>query len=102
MSQDQGKRLLSLGSECTIFSATALREQLLAAIGNANDVEIDLSQVTEIDSAGVQLLIAAKKEAVAQGKSLQLVGHSPCVLEVLDLLDLAAHLGDPVLLHSRA
>ena len=101
MPQAADRHTISLGNDCTIFAATALCEQMLALIADADDIEIDLARVTDIDSAGIQLMIAAKKEAAVHNKTLRFVGHSPCVVELLDLLDLTAHLGDPVLLHSR-
>ena len=85
-----------------IFAAIEIRARLLAALDQADDIEVDLSQVTEADSAGVQLMVAAKAEDGARGKALRFVGHSPAVLDVLDLCDLTAHLGDPVLIRSRA
>ena len=93
---------IALASDATIVNAVAMHAQLLAALGSASDIEVDLSQVTEIDSAGLQLLISAKQEAAVLQKRLSFAGHSPAVLETLDLCDLSAHFGDPVLLHGRA
>jgi len=50
----------------------------------------------------VQLLMLAKREANAAGRTLRLVGHSRAVLEAFELLDLAGHFGDPILLASAA
>ena len=60
--------------------------------------EIDLSGVTEIDTSGVQLLMLAKKEALAAQRELRLVGHSPAVLEVFELLNVAAYFSDPLVM----
>ena len=54
--------------------------------------------MSEIDSAGVQLLMLAKREAQARGGELHLCGHSPAVLDVFELLDLAAFFGDPLVM----
>lgn len=92
-------RKIELAGELGISAAAAVREQLLAALGDhATEIEVDLARVTEIDSAGVQLMVAAKQEAAARGKTLHFSAHSAAVVEVLDLLDLIAHFGDPVLL----
>lgn len=91
---------LTLVGELTIFTAAASREQMLAALAAADEIEMDLSQVSEIDSAGLQLLVAAKREAALHGKVLHFSGHSAAVLDALDLTDLSAHFGDPVLIHS--
>uniref|UniRef100_UPI00051C7B7F STAS domain-containing protein n=1 Tax=Aeromonas finlandensis TaxID=1543375 RepID=UPI00051C7B7F len=54
--------------------------------------------VSEIDSAGLQLLLVAKKTALQQGSSLALVWHSNAVLELLELCQLSAFFGDPTLI----
>lgn len=56
-------------------------------------IELDLSEVSELDSAGVQLLLVADKTAKASGKELQLVGQSEVVVRVLELLRLQTHFG---------
>jgi len=92
---------LALEGELSIFTVALVKERLLAALNGADAVEVDLSRINEIDSAGVQLLVAAKTEAQAQGKNLGLVHHAPVVLEILDLCDLSGYFGDPVLISSR-
>ena len=86
---------LALDGEMTIYRATELAETLKAALAaHPGGLDIDLSEVTEIDSAGVQLLMAAKRAAVAAGAVLTLHGHSAPVLDVFERLDLAAFFGD--------
>ena len=102
MAKKQSAERVVLAGEFTIFSAAAICSQLLTALDAAKEIEVDLAQVTEIDSAGIQIMVAAKREAVARNKNLHFSGHSPAVLDTLDLTDLSAHFGDPVLLHSRA
>jgi anti-sigma B factor antagonist len=89
--------LLAIEGELTIYRAAELCETLKTALAAADELEVNLAGVTEMDSAGVQLLMAAKKSAQASQRSLRLVSHSPAVLEVFEMLDLAAHFGDPLL-----
>jgi anti-anti-sigma factor len=84
---DQPTRM-ALEGELGIFTAAATRERLLDALASATDVEIDLSRITEIDSAGVQLMLAAHKEAAALGKRLRFVDCSPVVHDVVALCGL--------------
>lgn len=87
---------LALDGELTIYRAAELREELLAALPVApTSMEIDLAQVSEVDSAGVQLLIAARRAAQAQGAAFALVDPSAAVREVLDLFNLCAELELP-------
>lgn len=88
---------LRIEGELTIFRAMELKPVLLA---EPLPQEIDLAGVTEIDTAGVQLLLLAKKMALAQQRELHLVGHSPAVMEVFELLNVAAFFGDPLVMAS--
>lgn len=89
---------LQLQGELTIYRAEELKPVLLAALADANPLVIDLSEVTELDTAGVQLLMLIKKTAQLQQRELQLVRHSPAVTEVFERLNLAAFFDDPLLL----
>jgi anti-sigma B factor antagonist len=88
--------------EMTIYCAAELKPALLAALGQSDEIEIDLSNISELDTSGVQLLMLMKREAVAAGKALSLSGHSPAVLEVFELLGLGAWFGDPQVLPAGA
>lgn len=84
--------------EMTIYSAAELKPVLLDALNQSDEIEIDLSGVSELDTSGVQLLMLMKREAAAAGKALKLAGHSPAVLEVFELLGLGSWFGDPQVL----
>jgi len=88
--------------EMTIYSAAELKPALLEAMGQSDEIEIDLSSVSEMDTSGVQLLMLMKREAVAAGKAMTLSGHSPAVLEVFELLGLGGWFGDPQVLPADA
>ena len=83
--------------EFTVFTAAELKPIVLC---NPPPQEIDLSGVTEIDTAGVQLLMVAKRTATEQGRELRLVGHSPAVIDVFELLNVAAYFGDHLIMDS--
>lgn len=92
---------LVMAGEFTIFTAAEWRRQLLEALDAGLEAEVDLSQVGEIDSAGLQLMVAAKREAAQRGQRLDFIGHSPAVVELLELCRLESHLGDPLLIPTR-
>jgi anti-anti-sigma factor len=83
---------LALDGELTIQQAAAVRERLLAALA-AGLRCLDLGQVSECDSAGVQLLLAARKSAEDAGLPLTLAPVSEPVREVLVGYGLAQLLG---------
>lgn len=85
----------SLAGELCVFHAAELKPRLLALATSVGEQEIDLAQVNEVDTAGVQLLLLARREAAGAGGRLRYVNHSAPVLEALMLLNLAAELGDP-------
>lgn len=93
---------LHIEGEMSIYTAAELKAQLLPHLGLAGDLEIDLSQVSELDGAGLQLLLLAKREAARVGATLHLSWHSRAVLEVVDLCNLAGFFGDPLVLSSSA
>ena len=96
---EQGSRLDPDG-EMTIYHAVQLKQSIADLLNGPAPGEVNLSRVTELDGAGLQLLILAKREAAARGHALVFAGHSPAVLEVLDLTNLAGLFGDPVVLSA--
>ena len=91
---------LRIEGEMTIYRAAELKQTLLDSVNAQPTVAIDLSAVSEIDTAGLQLLMLAKRAAHACQRELRLVGHSPAVLDVFQLFDLAAFFGDPLVVPS--
>lgn len=90
----------AIEGEMTIYRAIELKQELMDKIAQHSEIEVDLSRVAEIDSAGLQLMVLAKLEAAARSKVLRFDGHSPAVMEILDLSDLAGFFGDPVVISS--
>lgn len=94
--------VLHIDGEMTIYRAAELKPQLLEALAGAGELEVDLAGVTEIDTAGLQVLMLAKQTAAATGRSLRLTGHSPAVVDVFEMLDLASYFGDPLVIAPRS
>lgn len=88
--------VLRLDGEISIYRAAELKQTLLTAleVPGGGTLELDLSGVTELDTAGVQLLILSKRVAQQKQRTLRLSGHSPAVLDVFELLNLGAYFGD--------
>ena len=82
----------------TIYHALDQKTLLLDALLTCDVLELDLLQVGDIDTAGLQLLIMLKKEAQRTGKRVAIVAHSQAVQSVIDFCNLAAELGDPLLI----
>lgn len=91
-------KTLAIEGELTIYTAAKRKPELLAFIKSGKEFEINLAGVTDIDTAGLQLLILLKREASQAGKKLSFVMHSKTVLEVLELANLIGPFGDQVVL----
>lgn len=96
-----GLRRAVVQGSMTIYEAAADKHALLDALAEATEMEIDLSSVAEMDTAGLQLLILVKRESLRAGKALRLAGHSEVTLDVIDRYKLAGYFGDPVVITAR-
>jgi anti-anti-sigma factor len=84
---------IAVEGEMVIRRIADLKPQIVGPLAECDQAEIDLRGVEEIDSAGLQLLLLAKREAEARGAELRLVNHSVAVADLLDLCELGAYLG---------
>lgn len=87
--------------ELTIYTAAKEKANLVAFLATGDDLEINLANVEEIDTAGLQLLIMIKREAARQNKKLSFVLHSQAVLDILELANLSTIFGDQLVLSSE-
>lgn len=98
--ENQDKISLSIEEEMTIYTAlthkTTLAEHLEAH--KAKEIEVNLSAVEEMDSAGLQVLIFVKRFAKQHKIKVTLIKHSQAVADVIELLDLSAYFGDPIVI----
>ena len=92
------RQRLTLTEDLTIYNALEHKRVLLEALARVDELELDLLPVNEIDTAGMQLLILLKREALRLGKSVNIVAHSQSVRELIDFCNLATELGDPLVI----
>ncbi|MEK6532154.1 MAG: STAS domain-containing protein [Deltaproteobacteria bacterium] len=83
--------LASVDGQMNIYFAAGLKNELIEALKASNELCLDLSGVSEIDTTGVQLLLLMKKEAI--GKTLKIL-HSPSTKGAAELYGIAG-LFDP-------
>lgn len=96
-----GAMRMVMEPDMTIYNAVDLKHKLIDGLLQAPVLEVDLSRVSEIDTAGIQLLMMIKRASQNQGKTLTIVAHSPAVREAIDFYNLAAFFGDPLLIPAR-
>ncbi|MBC9248819.1 hypothetical protein A9179_00885 [Pseudomonas alcaligenes] len=96
--EEAGRYISAVQGEFNIYHANQLKDELLDLLGQHQQLDIDLANVQDFDSSGVQILLMLKREAQRRNKQLTFVQHSHSVREVLDLLNLVAELGDPLVI----
>lgn len=87
----------TLEGELTIPNVGTLRDELAAACAAGDQIDIDLSGVTEIDTAGLQWMLMAKR---VPDTAVRFVNHSPAVMRMLELSHME-HALDAVLASSE-
>jgi len=81
--------------EMTIYAAAELKAALVERLSDCQELDVALSDVTEMDTVGVQLLLLTKREAVRSEKAMRLTAPSPAVQAVLECYHLSAYFDDP-------
>ena len=97
----EGDSALLLQGELDIYAVLEARDQLGQALRDHDALLLNLSGLEGLDTAGVQLLVWLKGESARLGKQLVLFAHSPAVVEVFDLLQVAGLFGDTILIAPR-
>ena len=78
-------RRFAFDDELTIVTAAEHRERLLATLGDGNGVRMDLSGISDLDTAGLQVLIMARNEGARLALPVEFGEPGPAVAEVLAL-----------------
>ncbi|MFA6971262.1 MAG: STAS domain-containing protein [Gallionella sp.] len=92
------QRKTAISEDMTIYNAAAQKQMLLDVLADCDELDIDLSQVGEMDTAGFQILLLTKRAALKENKTVRLSAHSKAVTELLDLYNMASYFGDPMVI----
>lgn len=84
---------LPMEGELTIYTAQETKKALLDALHDHPLLAVDLSSVTELDTAGIQLLMLSKQEAEREGKEIRFVSPSQAAKELIGLYELTSYFG---------
>src|SRR5690349_25029948 len=87
---DDGSYVVTVAGELDVNTVPAFREFLLALRG---EVELDCTELTFIDSAGLGSLVAYYRELGASGGRLRLTNVSAACWKVLEITGLTELLG---------
>lgn len=95
-----GKCKAGIDGELTIYTVVDAKTKLVKALDRADSMEVDLAGVTELDTAGLQVLMLLKRDAELGEKPFEITGPSQAVRDVFetycysDNLELRAGPGD--------
>lgn len=91
-----GAQRLVFDGPLTIYDAASVKGRLQAALDHedASALELELSQVTEIDTAGLQLLMLARLESQRLKRPLRIVTPNAAVKDAIAFCRLEAFFGD--------
>ena len=84
-----------LGASCTIHEAPALRSHLITQASHPGPYEIDGRAVQQIDTAGVQLVVAFALDCLERGIHYSWSGRSAALDEAIRTLGVGALLESP-------
>lgn len=87
-----GTRRLVMRGELDVATAHAVGERLTSLMGEHRRIDLDLSELSFIDSTGLGVLVRATEAADQDGADLTIGALSEAVLRVVELTGLAERL----------
>jgi anti-sigma B factor antagonist len=93
VSASTGPGVLEIIGELTVQTAGERKAAVMSLLEASDGLDIVLDGVTELDTAGLQLLLLAQREAAQLGRPLRLLGVNPVVTDILAIAQLSAVLG---------
>lgn len=99
VTQHNGVAQVVISGDLTVNTIAEVKAALALAVLEHDRIDIDLGEIEEMDTAGLQLMLMAKR---CEGKAVRLVNHSDAVLRLLDLSNLSSTLGDPLLIAGQS
>jgi anti-anti-sigma factor len=92
---------LTIADDLTIYHAVDMKQRLLEAVRSRHALDLDLSGVGDMDTAGIQILVLAKRESQRIGHPMRIVAHSQAVRAVLEAYSMLNYFGDPLVIPAE-
>ncbi len=92
----QGRKLhIAVDGEVDVSNAEELRAQIDAGLAEdaTREIEVDMAQVSYIDSTGIGVLVGSAHKAQDSGRAFKVLDPQPNVLRILGLLGVDEVLG---------
>lgn len=94
--QDKNKTVIRLSGDLSIYSAAEILSQLLEHQKKSEELVLNLEAISDMDTAGFQVLVSLKEESFRSGKELKLKKHSDAVLKLFDIYGAVGFFGDKI------
>jgi anti-sigma B factor antagonist len=86
---------LRVEGDMTIYAAAGIKDQLFALAPDCGaDIELDLSAVSALDTAGLQIMLMLRRLAHSKGAAFRLLRPSHAAIEVLELCGMQKLISD--------
>ena len=89
VSVDAAKAICTVGGKVTAQSAPQLESAFGRLDSAVRDIDVDLSRVTFLSSAGLRVLVGAQKLASRRGGAFRILHPQDAICEVFDVTGLA-------------
>ena len=83
------KGKIEIDKSLSIFNAAMIHKNIIDAYSKFDRMEIDLKDVTDCDTAGIQLLISLQKTCDDAGKEFSLINPSEAVIDAMERMSMS-------------
>ena len=80
---------IEIDTSLSIFNAASIHEKITEAYTKYESIEIDLKDITDCDTAGIQLLYSLQKSCLNNGKKISLINPSDAVTSALERMSMS-------------
>ncbi|MCB1849763.1 MAG: STAS domain-containing protein [Gammaproteobacteria bacterium] len=88
ITNDEGRCQVAIVGGLTLYQVADYKHQLLSECEWASQLVLDMSRVEELDTSGVQLLLAWQKQLRSAGGELSVSAIAEPAAQVLDVFNL--------------
>jgi anti-anti-sigma regulatory factor len=80
---------LEMDKSLTVFNIAEAYNRFTEVFQNSDRIEIDLNNITDCDTSGIQLLYSLKKSCMNTGKEISIKNPSAAVHEALNRISIS-------------
>jgi anti-sigma B factor antagonist len=70
MGKNAKPQIVETGASLSVFKAAQIHAKIVEVYSTSDTIEIDLSNVTDCDTSGIQMLYSLKKSSLRDGKNI--------------------------------